>query len=42
MLWFVAIAAAIAAGLWGAVRLEKGLESTPDRDSGPGSRCWQR
>jgi hypothetical protein len=29
MLWFFAVAAAIAAGLWGAVRLEKGLGSTP-------------
>jgi hypothetical protein len=29
MLWFFAVAAALAAGLWAAVRLEKGLESTP-------------
>jgi hypothetical protein len=36
MLWFFAVAAVIAAALWGAVRLEKGLESPPSETAGPG------
>lgn len=37
MLWFFAVAAAIGAALWGAVRIEQGLGPVPVGDSGPGS-----
>jgi hypothetical protein len=36
MVWFFAVAAAIGAALWGAVRIEQGLGPTPVGDSGPG------
>jgi hypothetical protein len=37
MLWFFAVAAAIGAALWGAVRIEQGVGPVPVGDSGPGS-----
>ena len=37
MLWFFAVAAAIGAALWGAVRIEQGLGPAPVGDSVPGS-----
>jgi hypothetical protein len=47
MLWFFAVATAIGAALWCAVRLEQGLGPVPVRDSRPGSagaarRCRTR
>jgi hypothetical protein len=47
MLWFFAVAAAIGAAMWGAVRIEQGLGPAPVGDSGPGSarearRCRTR
>jgi hypothetical protein len=47
MLWFFAVAAAIGAALWAAVRIEQGLGPAPVGDSGPGSagearRCRAR
>jgi hypothetical protein len=47
MLWFFAVAAAIGAALWGAVRIEQGVGPVPVGDSGPGSagearRCRTR
>ena len=37
MLWFFAVAAAIGAALWGAVRIERGLGPVTAADSGPGA-----
>ena len=36
MLWLFAVAAVIGAALWGAVRIQHGLEPAPGGDSGPG------